>query len=469
MATVIDRKAFLGRVGALAGGYVVAGPLQALAKRIEAGESITGGGYGPLFNRGDIWLPKGFHYKIISRQGDPMNDGSPTPSRFDGMGAFPGADRTTILIRNHENKRRFNATGGTTAPLNEIDVVLATNRYDPNPLWNGGVTRLVVSNRDVVDSRAVLAGTTHNCAGGAMPWGSWITCEELFQPPPGSDSLPHGYAFEVAAYTADPLPAIPITNAGRFEHEAVAWQDGALYETEDKQDASFYRFVPDVQPSGPGELATATGSLQALKLKDLPTFDTRLASTWPGGVGVPHDVEWVPVANPNPDSDLAGFGVRYQAQSAGAAIFARTEGCWPGPDKVFFDCTTGGGTSVAPPNGNGQVFELDTAADTLTLVYESALTDPALIKPDNMVLAKTGDLFLCEDNPASPTPPNHIRGLTPDGLIFDFARAQTNATEFAGVCFDRKGKTMFVNQQGATDGTPGVTYAIRGRWNKKEE
>jgi secreted PhoX family phosphatase len=466
MATVIDRKAFLGRVGALAGGYVLAGPLQALAKRVEAGESFVGEGYGPLINRGDIWLPKGFHYKIISRQGDPMNDGNPTPSRFDGMGAFTGPDDSTILIRNHENKRRFNQAGGTLAPLNEINVV-ATNRYD-NSIWNGGVTRLVVSDRAVIDSRAVLAGTTHNCAGGVMPWGSWVTCEELFQPPPGSNPLPHGYAFEVAAFTADPLPATPITNAGRFEHEAVAWQNGALYETEDKQDASFYRFVPDVQPSGPGELATGTGALQALKIKDLPTFDTRLAASWPGGVGESLDVEWVSIANPNPASDGVGFGVRYQAQALGAAIFARTEGCWPAPDKVFFDCTTGGGTSVAPPNGNGQVFELDTSANTLTLVYESALTSPALVKPDNMVLAETGDLFLCEDNPASPTPPNHIRGLTPDGLIFDFAKAQTNATEFAGACFDRKGGTMYVNQQGATDGTPGVTYAIWG-FNKKND
>ena len=467
MATVIDRKAFLGRVGALAGGYVLAGPLQALAKRIEAGESIAGEGYGPLVDRGDLWLPRGFHYKIISRQGDPMTDGNLTPSRFDGMGSFPGPDRTTILLRNHENKRRFNQTG-TTAPANEIDVVLPANRYDPNPLWNGGVTRVVVRDREVIDSRAVLSGTTHNCAGGVMPWGSWVSCEELFQPPPGSDSLPHGYTFEVAAFTETPLPAIPITAAGRFEHEAVAWQSGALYETEDKQDASFYRFVPDVQPSSPGELATATGSLQALKIKDRPAFDTRLAGSWPGGVGASVEVEWVPIADPNPSLDTAPVGVRYQAQGAGAAIFARTEGCWPGPDKVFFDCTTGGGTSVAPPNGNGQVFELDTLSNMLTLVYESALTDPALIKPDNMVLAQTGDLFLCEDNPASPTPPNHIRGLTPDGLIYDFAQAKTNATEFAGVCFDRRGRTMFVNQQGATDGTPGVTYAIWGRWRNTD-
>lgn len=35
-----------------------------------------------------------------------MTDGNPTPGIFDGMGAFPGPDGNTVLIRNHENQRR---------------------------------------------------------------------------------------------------------------------------------------------------------------------------------------------------------------------------------------------------------------------------------------------------------------------------------------------------------------------------
>lgn len=467
MPTTIDRKTFLAKFGALAGGYALSGPLRALAARAESGQSLVGDVYGPLRNKGDLWLPRGFSYEIISSQGDPMTDGNPTPSRFDGMGSFSGGVGTTILMRNHENKRRF-TQAGTVAPANEIDVLLPTNRYDPNHLWNGGVVRLVVEKREVVESRAVLAGTTHNCAGGVTPWGTWITCEELFQPPPGSGSLRHGYAFETDAYSIDPLPAVPIVAAGRFEHEAVAWHDGVLYETEDRQDAAFYRYVPDPPPSLPGDLANGSGQLQALRVKDMPALDTRLAMSWPDGVGTSHPIEWVTIANPDPETDAVGAGVRYQAQALGAAIFARTEGCWSGGGRVFFDCTTGGGTSIAPPNGNGQVFELDPSAGTLTLIYEAALVDPALIKPDNMVLARTGDLFLCEDNPASPTPPNHVRGLTPEGVIFDFVRAETNTTEFCGVCFDAPGRNMFLNQQGATDGTPGVTYVIWGPWKRRQ-
>jgi secreted PhoX family phosphatase len=464
MVTKIDRKTFLGQLGTVVGGYAIAAPLQALAARSALGQPITGDGYGELVNKGDLWLPEAFEYKIISRQGDLMSDGNPTPSRFDGMSAFKGPDRTTVLIRNHENKRRFNMAGVVVTPANEIDVVLPNNRYDPNPMWNGGVTKVVVSDREVIESYAVLAGTTHNCAGGELPWGSWVTCEELFQPPPGSGTMPHGYIFEVNARPPNLLPAVPITNAGRFEHEAVAWKRGLLYETEDRPDAAFYRFVPDEPPEERGDLASVGGVLQALKVTDHPNLDTRLAGSWPGGVGSSLHVEWVDIPNPDPATDGPGVGVRYQAQGLGAAIFARTEGCWPSRRVIFFDCTTGGGTSVTPPNGNGQIFMLDPQAETLTLLYESALTNPALVKPDNMTLTKSGELFLCEDTAPLPVP-NHVRGLTPDGLIFDFAKAQTNPTEFCGVCFDHKEQTMYLNQQGSADGAPGVTYAIWGPWS----
>lgn len=470
MTARLGRRAFLQGAGALAAGVAIGGPLEAFAARAAVGAPTQADGYGELVDKGDLLLPRRFRYRIISRQGDLMSDGNPTPSRFDGMVAFRTGDEETILMRNHENKRRLTGAG-SFAPANEIDVMVPPElRYDPNPLWNGGVVRLVVDDRRVEDSRAVLGGTTHNCAGGRTPWGSWITCEEAFQPPPspaGITTQRHGYIFEVDARRKAPSAAVPITSAGRFEHEAVAWFGGVLYETEDRPNASFYRYLPSTAPKASGDLAASNaGALQALVASGFPVLDTRSALGWPGGVGATHSVEWVTIPTPDPDLDGVGVGVRFQAQAQGAAIFARTEGCWASRDKIYFDCTTGGGTNLATPDGNGQVFALDPVANTLTLVFQSA--GPAqLAKPDNMALARTGDLFLCEDNPAALTEPNRIIGMTPPGRVFEFARAVTNPTEFCGVCFDPNGQTMYVNQQGnAEGGALGVTYAIWGPWRR---
>ena len=189
------------------------------------------------------------------------------------------------------------------------------------------------------------------------------------------------------------------------------------------------------------------------------------------------------VTVPNPDPQTAPNdspnGVRFQAQALGAARFERTEGCWLGDDRIYFDCTIGG------PAGLGQIWELDPRAMQLRLIFQS--TDAAgLFHPDNLAVAPTDDLFICEDAGEAIAP--HIRALTPDGLMYDFARAgrdgvapDTNWTEFCGACFspvphpkprsgglDLSTLTLYVNQQGAprADRAPGVTYAIWGPWKR---
>jgi len=469
MDSLVSRRAFLSRTGVVAGGLALSTPLVALAARLAAGAQLeTTSRYGPLVDKGDLWLPRGFNYSVISREGQRMTNGDPTPSRFDGMAAFDKPGRNTVVMRNHENRSRVGEIVVQETPLHH------SVRYDPDPAYNGGVVRLVVQKDKLLRSEPVLAGTTHNCAGGSTPWDTWITCEEVFWPQNPVDhpgALRHGYVFEVGALDDNPTAAVPIKQAGRFDHEAVAWVNGALYETEDAGNASFYRYLPQQEPSQAGDLLASTGPLQALVIEGHPRFDTRFRNTWPGGVGASLPVRWVDVPNPDPDRNGGMNGVRGQAQALNAAIFARTEGCWGHDNKVFFDCTTGG-TDSLPPSGYGQIFELDTVANTLTLLFESPSYE-VLLRPDNLVVSPVGDLLICEDNIGTfdpkPDPPNFIRGLTSDGMIYPFARTVTNQSELCGACFDAEGEVLYVNQQGRPPmGIPGITYAIWGPWRRSE-
>jgi secreted PhoX family phosphatase len=428
-------------------------------------------------------LPPDFNYVVISRQGMPMHDGNLTPGIFDGMGAFPGPHGTTILIRNHENRdgeQRVIVPEPYDATVDGGNTKLAVRRERAGVNAEGQQ----VYNYEIVDSFAILGGTSTNCAGGAVPFHKWITCEEVvkgptFGPAPPSARGPtarkHGYLFEVDATVDRPVAALPIIGAGRFSHEATAWQSGILYETEDRNNrgdggSCFYRYIPDRRVGQSGNLAETNGVLQALKLQN------ELRANMDAGrvVGVPYDVEWVTIDEPDHDDDTdrridrvpGSTPVRFQAQDKGAAVFDREEGMWVGTGKVFFDCTEGG------PLNLGQVWEYDPGRETITLIYESS-NSAALWNPDNVVIVpQTGDIFLCED---SPNNNQYVRGLTQRGEIYNFAQALTNASEFCGACFDPDGQTLYLNQQGGRGSLPGgpanrpaVTYAIYGPFEKRE-
>lgn len=446
----MSRRDFLGIGGASAAFLVGSaltgqGPLHALGAKSAFGQPMERTeGYGELEEMGDLALPRGFRYEIISRAGEPMSDGNPTPTYFDAMGTYRGPRGTTVIIRNHENRQ-------STGRANETDVVVPEElRYDELPLFNAGNTKLIVGqNREVIEDFAVLGGTSTNCAGGVMPWNSWVACEEVFQD--GSER--HGYSFEIDANTNGPVQAEPIRAAGRFVHEAVAWMDGVLYETEDRTNNScFYRYVPDQRITRPGQLARSAGKLQALAIVGEPNRNTDKGFP----VGEPFDVEWVDIEDPDPATDT----IRFQAAAKGAALFDREEGAWTGDNgKVYFDCTSGGDTDA------GQIWEFDPRRQTLTLIYESPSQDE-LESPDNIVVApRTGDIFICEDG----GDPQFIRGVTQQGEIYDFAMSITDDTEFAGACFSPDGNTLFVNQQGGSAASnPGRTYAIWGPFNRRK-
>lgn len=176
----------------------------------------------------------------------------------------------------------------------------------------------------------------------------------------------------------------------------------------------------------------------------------------------------MPIPDPDPAGDyIASDAVLQQGRRAGAAIFARLEGCWWGADSVFINATTGGPQQPGqdPFTGAGQVWQYIPSREQLILVYESP-GFATLNSPDNITVSPKNGLVLCEDGSGR----NLVRGLTRAGGIFDLVRNNANGSEWAGACFSPQGKTLFVNIQGETRplsnpaGVKGQTFAIWGPW-----
>ena len=98
-----------------------------------------------------------------------------------------------------------------------------------------------------------------------------------------------------------------------------------------------------------------------------------------------------------------------------------------------------------------------TSPGQVQLFVES--TDASLFNfGDNLTVAPNGHLIVCEDQ-YTDIVDNHLRGVTPKGEVYNFAKLQTQ-TELAGACFSPDGSTLFVNIY-----KPTKTLAITGPWD----
>jgi len=451
MSPLLSRRGFALGSAAFAG--------LALAACAPAGlrDRRHGLGYGPM--RADpaglLDLPEGFSYRIVSRFGDRMDDGFVVPDRADGMGAFRLDSRRMALVRNHELRPSHQPDG----PFRSADTsgLRGYDAADGRPL-PGGTTTIVYDYRAhrVEAQYLSLAGTIRNCAGGTTPWASWLTCEEdLTRAGSGGASRDHGWVFEVPAAARGLADPVPLTAMGRFNHEAAAVdpRTGIVYLTEDRQDGLFYRFVPEQS----GRLQRG-GRLQALAFAeaDRPA-DSRNAT----GVALPlrqwQAVRWVDVDEvESPEDDL-----RVRGHARGAVLFARGEGIHFAGGDLYFCCTSGGAAGFGqvmryrPSRLEGRSDERG-APGRLQIFVES--TDPTTLNYcDNLTLAPTGDLILCEDQGSAPVR-NHLRGVTPAGAVYPLALLH-EPTELAGACFSPDGAVLFVNLY-----HPARTLAITGPW-----
>ncbi len=320
----LNRRQFFARSAMAGAGTLGVGLFDALVARSANASDRNGhgdqddhghghsSGYGPLEAAGDdLALPRGFQYRVISNEGDEMDDAFPTPKAMDGMAAFPLWNGNVLLVRNHEDNQapatlrpRPDGSTSTSAGImsHRLDTDFGPRAFAYDRYCGGGTTTLEVEShgrRRVVRAHWSLVGTLRNCAGGLTPWGSWLSCEESLESSSATGfEQNHGYIFEVPIDTDPGTPTQPVAlrHLGRFAHEAVAVDPatGAVYETEDQGDGSgFFRYVPAVKPREPGDLAADTGVLQMLKVVGMPGYETAINQSI--GVGpagrVGHDHE----------------------------------------------------------------------------------------------------------------------------------------------------------------------------------
>ena len=485
------------RAGALFGASSFAELLR--LRDAHAAAAAQPGPYGALRPVADLatglpllQLPPGFRYRSYSWTGDLLDDGSPCPNNHDGMAVLasrsPAGDGELVLVRNHERGE-------------VIDPIAAPAQYDTASMQGkrpgGGTTTLRFRGRDFLGTRQSLGGTLWNCAGGATPWGTWLTCEETLADLTPRGGRRHGYVFEVRG---DPraTSGTPIVTMGRFAHEAVAIdpRTNYAYLTEDQRNASgLYRFVPDDRSGTPGAYEKG-GRLQAARVigqtnADLraPAPDASLALEWididdpdaaPVRVNRIEGGPQLPEASGRNDEISGPF---WQAWNRGALRMARCEGIWQRDGLLFFVDTTAGIDAAGRRGyGRGAVWQLDPRNDTLRALFVPANTQEAS-NPDNITLSPRGGVLLCEDNDGAAEEGvrgTRLIGLTARGAPYVFARNNVmlddtqlraagkrvpprdyRAGEFAGACFDPRGRALFVNIQ-----SPGITFAIWGPWSR---
>ena len=351
------------------------------------------GELGPLLppDENGLRLPAGFRSRIVARSGvAPSKNSEVVWHRApDGGAVFASAGGGWVYASNSELR---DAAGGVRAL-----------RFD--------------ASGEVVDCYSILENTTSNCAGGATPWGTWLSCEEHEQ----------GLVFECDPQKPGKGDARPLL--GRFEHEAVAVDlaNDQLYLTEDQRDGGFYRF-------------TATRGLP-----DLSAGQLEIASVVQRGNS--QIIEWLPV----PDPLATNTATRYQVE--GYQAFRGGEGIAFHDGAVYF--TT---------KRDNRVWSYETESRELRVIYDiETSTDPVLAGVDNVTVTPRGDVLVAEDGGDM-----QLVVLAPskDSDQFNaYPLLQVvghDASEITGPAFDPSYTRLYFSSQRGAEGANefGVTFEI---------
>jgi secreted PhoX family phosphatase len=352
------------------------------------------GPYGPLqpADANGLMLPEGFRSRAVAHGGTIVAATGFVWHLFsDGAATYRTPDGGWILVSNSE----VPDAGGAGAI-----------RFDA-----GG---------NIKNAYSILKGSSSNCAGGATPWGTWLSCEEHDE----------GQVWEcdpTGSENARLRPAL-----GTFKHEAVAVdpRDSRVYLTEDLHDGALYRFTPE-----------RTGDLTngLLEVAMEPAGNDR--------------IDWTKVPDPHATSTPLRF------QVPGRAVFKRGEGIW-------FDS----GTIYIATTADSKIHAYETKNRRIRVIYNpKRLKNPPLTDVDNICVSRSGDLFVCEDNGEPGGIDLALITPGPRRQVARFARATgpqhgleipAIASELTGVCFNPAGDRLYFSSQRAN--LLGTIYEVSG-------
>lgn len=385
--SVLSRRAVL-RAALGGAGLALTGPLLRGRARADLVPRTLGA---PDAN--GVRLFSGFTSRIVARAGEPPVSGGAYRwhASPDGGAVFP-ADGGWIYVSNSELP---SGQGGAGAL-----------RFD--------------AKGTVVDAYAILQGTSVNCAGGATPWKTWLSCEEF----------PLGRVWECDPFGKQ--AAIVRPALGVFAHEAAAVDPvrRQLYLTEDAPNGRFYRFTPrQVFPSGVYDLSA--GVLEAAQVEHV-------------GDLVSGAVTWLPV--PDPSATETPIWQQLPASTA----FPGSEGIAYHDGIVYF--TT---------KYDNRVWAYDVTRSAIGILYDDDRFDaPVLTGVDNVAIAPNGAILVAEDGGDM-----QVVAVVPGGAVYPILQVVGHLdSEITGPAFDPSGTRLYFSSQRGAGGlhSQGITFEVSG-------